>query len=99
MQNICLLVLALILSSCGSTKTGPGSAEYSDIQEYNTVYSGEITTINYLVTTSTAEFSLAANFVDTLIDFDSYGVMIPSLATSWESSDDGLVWTFNIRKG
>lgn len=94
-----ILVLALILSSCGSTKTGPGSAEYSDIQEYNTVYSGEITTINYLVTTSTAEFSLAANFVDTLIDFDSYGVMIPSLATSWESSDDGLVWTFNIREG
>lgn len=94
-----ILVLALILSSCGSTKTGPGSAEYRDIQEYNTVYSGEITTLNYLVTSSTSEFALAANFVDTLIDFDNYGVMVPSLATSWESSEDGLTWNFKIREG
>ncbi len=25
--------------------------------------------------------------------------VIPSLATSWETSDDGLAWTFNLREG
>lgn len=68
-------------------------------QELSTVYSGEITTINYLVTTTTSEFSLAANMVDTLIDYDKYGVVQPALATDWDVSDDGLTWTFNLRKG
>ena len=47
-------------------------------QELSTVYSGEITTLNYLVTTTTSEFSLAANMVDTLIDYDKYGVIQPA---------------------
>lgn len=94
-----ILVLTLVLTSCGTSKTGTDSADYKDVQEYNTVYSGEITTLNYLVTATTAEFSLAANFVDTLIDFDRYGVVTPCLATSWEESDDGLTWTLQIREG
>ena len=68
-------------------------------QELSTVYSGEITTLNYLVTTTTSEFSLAANMVDTLIDYDKYGVIQPALATDWKVSDDGLKWTFNLRQG
>lgn len=69
------------------------------VQEYRTVYAGEITTINYLVTATTSEFALAANFVDTLIDYDRYGVPQPCLATEWNTSDDGLVWTFKLREG
>ncbi len=94
-----LLVLTLVLTSCGSSKTGTGSADYKDVQEYNAVYSGEITTLNYLTTATTAEFSLAANFVDSLIDFDRYGVAVPCLATSWDESEDGLTWTLQIREG
>ncbi len=66
-------------------------------QEYKTVYSGEITTLNYLVTTSENEFSLAANMVDTLMEYDKYGVAKPALATEWEESEDGLTWTFKLR--
>lgn len=72
---------------------------YSDDQVYRTVYSGEVTTLNYLITSSTAEFGFAANFIDTLVDYDRYGKLIPSLATSWEVSEDGLVWTFHLRQG
>lgn len=68
-------------------------------QEYRTLYSGEITTLNYLVTSTTNEFAVAANLVDTLIDYDRYGVAQPALATEWDVSDDGLVWTFKIREG
>ena len=68
-------------------------------QVYRTVYSGEVTTLNYLTTSSTNEFGLAANFIDTLVEYDELGVIKPALATSWSVSPDGLVWTFNIREG
>ncbi len=72
---------------------------YSDEQVYKTVYADEVTTMNYLVTATTLEFGLAANFIDTLVDYNRYGKLIPSLAESWTVSDDGLVWTFKIREG
>lgn len=71
----------------------------ADVQEYRWVYSGELTTLNYLVTTTTLEFGVAANLVDTLVDYDRYGVVKPALATDWWVSDDNLVWTFKLREG
>lgn len=76
-----------------------GAEETRVEQVYNTIYSGELTTLNYLVTASQNEFAIASNIVDSLIDYDQYGVIKPALAESWSVSDDGLVWTFNIRKG
>jgi oligopeptide transport system substrate-binding protein len=68
-------------------------------EDYYTVYSGELTTLNYLVTASENEQIAAANMVDGLVEYDKYGVLQPSLATSWTNSSDGLVWTFTLRKG
>lgn len=73
--------------------------KYAEEQVYRTVYAQEIETINYLITATAVEFALAANLVDTLIDYDKYGVIQPALAESWKASDDGLTWTFNLRKG
>lgn len=67
-------------------------------QEVNGLYSGELTTLNYLTTASTNEFSVLANFIDTLIDYDKYGVPKPALALEW-SHKDSKVWTFKLRKG
>ncbi len=107
-----MLALILILSGC-SAKTKPPvtpedqkdplradeAPEEEISQEYRRLYSGELTTINYLVTVSTNEFGEAANLVDTLVDYDQYGVVKPGLATEWSVSDDKLVWTFKIREG
>lgn len=90
-----LIVLTMLFSSCGRGN----NFELSKVQEYSTVYSGEVTTLNYLTTASTNEFAIAANLVDTLIEYDKYGVSKPCLATDWNVSKDGLVWTFNLRKG
>lgn len=101
MKRVIALMLALlmVLAGCtgGKQPTTAGPAEVP--QEYRTVYSGEITTLNYLTTASTNEFALAANFVDSLIDYDRYGVAQPCLATEWKLSDDGLVWTLKLREG
>ena len=74
-----------------------GSALAADTGTYRTLYSGEITTLNYLITATTNEFGLAANLIDTLVEYDEFGQIQPSLATDWGVSDDGLTWTFHLR--
>lgn len=91
-----LLVLSLVVTGCSS---GVKEDAATEKDEYSTVYSGEITTLNYLITSTTSEFALASNMVDTLIDYDKYGVVQPCLATEWNLSEDKLVWTFKLRKG
>ncbi|MDD2481757.1 MAG: ABC transporter substrate-binding protein [Lutispora sp.] len=100
MKRVLALMLALLMALTGCTGgKQPTAVEVEAPQEYRTVYSGEITTINYLVTASRNEFALAASFVDTLIDYDRYGVAQPCLATEWKVSDDGLIWTLKLREG
>jgi peptide/nickel transport system substrate-binding protein len=45
---------------------------------------------------------VVGNAYETLVFYNPPGsakVLSPQLATSWESSDDALTWTFNLRKG
>lgn len=45
-------------------------------------------------------FKVCDNIYDTLIQYKDGSTEIePGLATSWESSEDGLTWTFHLRKG
>ena len=46
--------------------------------------------------------AVTSNTYETLVFYNPPGseeVLSPSLATSWESSDDGLIWTFQLREG
>ena len=86
-----LLCLALLIGMTGAVA--------EDGATYTTLYSGEVTSLNYLTTGTTNEFSVAANIIDTLVERDPYGNIVPCLAESWEQSEDGLTWTFHIRKG
>ncbi len=87
-----VLCLAMMLTMC----VMPASAE--ETSAYRTLYSGEITTLNYLTTATTLEFSLAANVIDTLVEYDKYGQVQPSLAESWEYDEENLTYTFHLRK-
>ena len=90
-----LLMAVSVLAGCGPKEPVDEGPE----QIYKTVYSGEVTTLNYLITSSTLEFGLAANMVDTLVEYDNLGIIKPCLAEDWKVSADGLTWTFNIRPG
>ena len=91
-----MLMAVSVLAGCGPKK--PVEPEGPE-QVYKSIYSGEVTTFNYLVTASTLEFGLAANFVDTLVEYDELGIIKPCLAKTWTMSPDGLTWTFNLREG
>jgi nickel transport system substrate-binding protein len=42
-------------------------------------------------------FYYAVNFYETLVNYDN-GKFVPGLADSWQISDDGKVYTFNLKK-
>ena len=98
--------LTLGLAACGGKKD-PGPAESNSPEgpapaassTYRQLYSSEVETMNYLTTTTFENLRIPANVVDTLIEYDCYGVVQPSLAESWETNADASEWTFHIRKG
>lgn len=89
-------LISLLL--CAVMLIGAVGALSEDKVSYTALYSSEVTTLNYLITSSTNEFAIAANFIDTLVEYDMYGRMQPSLAIAWENSEDGLTWTFTLRQ-
>lgn len=91
-----ILMVALLAVSCFA---GFGFAEEAGDSVFRTLYASEITTLNYLYTATTNEFALAANVIDTLVEYDKYGNVQPSLAESWDVSEDGIVYTFHLRDG
>lgn len=78
---------------------GPDGREYADEQVYRTLYSSEVNTMNYLVSGTTYELVVGANTIDSLVENDTYGNILPCGAESWEVSEDGLTWTFHLRAG
>ena len=45
-------------------------------------------------------FKVCDNIYDTLVQYkDESTDLEPALATHWESSEDGLIWTFHLRRG
>ncbi len=87
------VAMTLLLTSCGSEI---GSSSDS---QFKTLYSAEVETLNYLNSKSEIEFSIVANVIDTLVEYDQYGNIQPCLATGWSVSSDGLTWTLDIREG
>ncbi len=69
--------------------------QVSDETELTYLFSDDISNWNYLITSS----SNPAMYIDTLVEYDNYGICNDCLAESWTRSDDGYVWTFKIREG
>ena len=66
---------------------------------YSELYGSEVASLNYLIEGATWEQQVAANVIDTLVEYDSHANLIPGLAETWECSADGLTWTFHLRQG
>lgn len=106
------LSLVLVMAACGGgsgtadtapaadgTTPAQAAAPVTENAVYRTLYASEVTTLNYLITGQTNELSIAANVVDGLVEYDSYGNVEPALALSWDQNEDATVWTFQLREG
>ncbi|MFQ5843621.1 MAG: ABC transporter substrate-binding protein, partial [Planctomycetota bacterium] len=60
----------------------------------------DATRLDPAVVTDGESVTVLCNIFDTLVAFKEGSTeIVPWLATSWETSDDGLVWTFALRAG
>lgn len=68
-------------------------------KDYTYSFSTAPVTIDWLNTSSQSDTEITVNCVDGLVEYNNLGQMVPALAESWSVSEDGTVYTFNIRKG
>ena len=73
-------IVAFMLSLCVLLSMIAMPAVAEEASAYRTLYSGEITSLNYLTTATTNEFALAANVIDTLVEYDKYGQVQKSMS-------------------
>ncbi len=105
-----LLILSTILAACGGSDTkDTGSKDTSTSGD--TASSGEPKILVYgrggdsvaldpAVVTDGESFTVTANIYETLVNFGERDVTIqPGLAKSWEASEDGLTYTFQLQEG
>lgn len=87
-----LATVAMVVSACGPK--GPKLA-----QEINLNLGTEPPTLDPALATDTTSVEVDESLFLGLTDFDDQTMeVIPELATEWTVSDDGLVWTFKMRK-
>lgn len=92
---------AVATEAAAATNPNAGKGLYPGTSKKGSI-SAEVTTIsvmNPILMTYNNEFSVARHSWDCLVKFDENNNVIPAAAESWESSEDGLKWTFHIRKG
>ena len=82
----------VVVNNTGAERPENAAAE----QVVKLFYSDEITDWNPLHPSSASTW---ANWIDSLVEYDNYGMCQPCLAESWTKSEDGLTWTFKIREG
>lgn len=82
-----------------STTVEPGGAEDRRGGTMIQALSGEPASLNPAITTSTADLYTGCKIFEGLVRFDKEYNILPSLAETWEISDDGLHYTFHLRQG
>ncbi len=106
MKKFLTLVLALAMSlslvACGGSTNGGSTASSGDKTSLTVAVDQDYATLHPMNTSLSIETNLTNQIYDYLaIDNpdDPSGDMLPRVAESWEVSDDGLCYTFHLRKG
>ncbi|WP_303951623.1 peptide ABC transporter substrate-binding protein [Streptococcus vestibularis] len=80
------------LAACSSKSSTSGTT-------YGYVYSSDPETLDYITSNTGPTTTAVTNGVDGLMETDKYGNLVPSVAEDWSVSQDGLTYTYKIRKG
>jgi len=88
---ICLSIILLSVFSIAVTHAGEKMVNFA--------LSGSPDTLDPHSTSGTLTFQTLKSIYDTLAEPDPAGKIVPALAEKWVVSEDGLTWTFMLRKG
>ncbi|WP_295496556.1 peptide ABC transporter substrate-binding protein [uncultured Streptococcus sp.] len=80
------------LAACSSKSNTSGTT-------YGYIYSSDPETLDYITSNTGPTTTAVTNGVDGLMEADKYGNLVPSVAEDWSVSQDGLTYTYKIRKG
>ena len=96
------MLLVLSVSALADTNPNAGQGWYPGTAEKGAI-SVEITTMskmNPILQTYSNEFSIDRHIFDNLVKLSPEdNSVVPGAAESWETSEDGLTWTFHLRPG
>ncbi|WP_241209341.1 ABC transporter substrate-binding protein, partial [Streptococcus sp. DD11] len=88
------LLAAGFLAAC----SGSSSSSSSESKAFNYLYEADPENLNYLISSKASTTDLTANLIDGLLENDTYGNLVPSIAEDWTVSQDGLTYTYKLRK-
>ena len=80
------------LAACSSKSSISGTT-------YGYIYNSDPETLDYITSNTGPTKTAVTNGVDGLMEADKYGNLVPSVAEDWSVSQDGLTYTYKIRKG
>ena len=92
LAGVTLLASGVLAACSGSGSSAKGEKTFSY------VYETDPDNLNYLTTGKAAVANITSNVVDGLMENDRYGNFVPSMAEDWSVSQDGLTYTYTIRK-
>lgn len=95
------LVASGLLVGCGGSTTtdmqAQGQSSAKEPQELNLSFPDDLPTLDMSKATDDIAFTVAAQVNEGLVRLDANGKPVPGVAKSWETSPDGLTWTFHLR--
>jgi len=73
-----------------------GALGFTSAQTITMAMAAQPDTLDPQVTSATAAFQVSKSLYDTLVEVDRSGDIVPSLASEYSVSDDGLAYTFTL---
>lgn len=106
MAMMCVMMLsgsalASEIDMSGATNPNAGLGYYPGTSEAGaiSVECSNMSVMNPILMTYNTEFSISYHVWDCLVKLDTQNNLVAGAAESWESSEDGMKWTFKIREG
>ena len=93
--HFAIFVISLIATACGGQSDGPASAERSTMLVRGN--GAEATTLDPALAEDIHSFNILIDMYEGLVAENAAGEIVPGVANSWQVSDDGLIYIFDLR--